>query len=244
MNLFVKLCAVLSVCIVLTSCGDIHEDIYVSKAAGGTYNIKSDVLSMMKQMTKMQGGGEDAAEGLWQQMGGESIDSTIDLTDRFTDEQKANEKLMRIVKNAKIYMRGSKAEDKLEMGLNYTFDNVADLNELGSLSREMQDENSMQQVSLPGSATKVYKQEANKFIIEDKGANALGEMNLSMKDEMMVKMMVKNADYISTIHSKDKIKKASGDGLVKFNDSVAIFKYDFKKMLQGKQKQNVVIEFK
>jgi hypothetical protein len=244
MNLFSKLIFAASACVLLASCGDINEDIYISKQGSGTYQVKSDMLAMMNQKAVMQGGGADAADGIWAQMGGETVDSVIDLSERLTDEQKADEKLMRIVKNAKMYIKGSKAENKLNVGLDYKFESIADLNELGNLNKTTADETNMQQMNLPSSTTKVYKMDGNKFIIEDKGNNTIGDMNLSMKDEMMVKMMVKNADYISTIHSKDKIKKASGDGLVKFNDSVAIFKYDFKKMLQGKQKQNIVIEFK
>ncbi|MFM2388284.1 MAG: hypothetical protein RL660_3041 [Bacteroidota bacterium] len=231
------------------SCGTIEEDIYISKNGDGNYVLKSDMLPMLKGFASSMGEGDvNIEDKLWKDFPGEEVDSIIDLRSRMTEEQLADPKMAKLLDKMEVFMRGSRKSGVLYMGAQMKFASIADLNALSSAG-ETQDgtesaptsEPGAMPTSLPISKERKFTLANNTLTCTDKGQNTMED--LSMKEQVMVNKMIKDAEFITRIHSKDRIKKASGFGLVSFNDSVATFKYDFQRMSKGKDKQNFVIEF-
>jgi hypothetical protein len=245
MKIIRLICFVVASTIALCSCGNIEEDIYIGKSGAGSIEVKSDMLEMFSTMSG--GGSQEAVDKkVWGQMPGAAIDSVIDLRaiaeergQALTDDQKA------LFDKLTVYLRGSKKSGKLYIGALYPFASIADLNSFSSngMKGAAEEESAPGGIptTLPTSGSRIFTLTANSFSCLDQGINLTKDMD--GKEKLMMNQMVKDAELISRIHSKDRIKSASGIGLVSFNDSVATFKYDYNKVMKGKLKQNFVIEF-
>ena len=135
--------------ILVTSCGQMKEEIIIEKGGTGSYEMSFDMIPMMRGM--MLGMSQMADEGMmgpdslemmakleeqiWSKFPDE-VDSTMDLSQGVPPEVRDNPAKMAIVKKATGFVRGGKNKGYLLSGVNYQFESVDDLKAFYEISRE------------------------------------------------------------------------------------------------------------
>lgn len=135
--------------ILMSSCGEMREEITINPNGSGTYDISADVIPMMRgmmegfaQMSIAEGEEADSAtiaakvdEMLWKDFGDE-IDSVMSFDEKIPENIKSDPEKMALIENAEMYMRGGKSKGYLLSGLTLNFKNADDLQKLMELSKE------------------------------------------------------------------------------------------------------------
>ena len=137
--------------ILVTSCGQMKEEIVINKDGSGVYEMSFDMIPMMRGMmmgmSKMSeegmfGEGVDSLElvaqleeQIWSKFPDE-VDSVMDLTRGAPPAISNDPAKMAIVEKATAFMRGGKSKGYLLSGVNYEFDDAADLEKFMEILKE------------------------------------------------------------------------------------------------------------
>lgn len=141
------LCSIL----LLSSCGDIKEEITIQEDGSGEYILSTDMIPMMRNMMKgfatmamteeekLDSNAVNATieEMLWKDFKGE-IDSTLDISSKIPEDIKKDPSKMALINQTHAFMRGSKEKGYMLMGMNYSFKSSKDFTELQKLIEEGQ----------------------------------------------------------------------------------------------------------
>jgi hypothetical protein len=228
--------------IALMSCGEVNEEIKINKNGKGNYHVHCNVIPGIKdQMESMMGyTGKELDNVAWQNFP-ETVDSTFDITSQLPEDVKNDPKKLEIAQKLKMYMKGSRATDKMVIGMQINFDSVQEIHAVNNIAQSSQQQaagglaSASQQYTLisKGGITTFNRSENNKVDTKD----------MSTKDKMLMKKMMGDGTWITTITSDDKIKSAKGDNLVAVTSNKVVFKHNLKDIVSGKKNLSFTLEF-
>ena len=235
----------------LASCGTIEEEILIEADGSGIYEIKTDIIPMTVEMTvtmtKMFAAmdtteviDEDSLRTavlneVWKDFGDGEIDSIIDVTKEVPDSilNKGNNRYY--YEKMTVYMRGSKQQGHLYMGIQYPFTNGEDLQGFMAFFQELQKQGNQSGQSDPMSkmtsvgSTVTFNASKNSWSRSTVYHNPLDpEQDFGPMDAMFA-----NAKYITVVKTKKKIKEAKGNYIKSVDDYQVVFEYDLVEAMSG-----------
>ena len=200
----------------LTSCGEMKEEIVIDEDGSGFYEVSFDMIPMMRGM--MQGMSqltdEDMTEAdslemiaaveeqIWAQFPDE-VDSTMDLQQGIPPEVRDSPEKMAVVEKASAFMRGGKSKGYLLTGVNYKFDDAEDLMKFYELSREGNKGDPKMDMLMGNTDTELVIT-ANSFFRSQKVAQSDEE---DQPDIEVIKKFFKDGGITTVITVPGKIKK-------------------------------------
>ncbi len=243
--------------VLCSSCGSsIYEEIRLDENGKGTYHLHSDILPAMKNMayTFAKMGNSDSTKTIDSAKAVQKIfkdfpaefDSTLDLTKKLDAETKNNPAKMKLIKNSRMYMKGGSKAGVIELGLISSFDNIAEMNNLGSTIDKQNKKSKDQGLLLKNSET-VYSYKNNVFRkspIPSTSKKTSADAD-TKKEESFNKMFFSNKDAVfqTTIHFKRKIKKINAEHIKIQNDTMVVISYPMQDYMYGKANETIEIEF-
>ncbi|MEL7148948.1 MAG: hypothetical protein AAFO69_21415 [Bacteroidota bacterium] len=135
--------------ILVTSCGEMKEEIIIEKDGSGFYEMSFDMIPMMRNMmvgvsfmAQEDLSEEDSLallakveEKLWSEFPDE-VDSIMDISQGVPPEIKNDAAKMAVVEKTNAFMRGGKKKGYLLSGVNYRFDSAEDLQNFYTIFKE------------------------------------------------------------------------------------------------------------
>ena len=232
------LCGIL----LLTSCGDIKEEITFKEDGSGNYTISTDMIPMMRNMMKgfatMGMTEEEKLDTaavtakleamLWKDFKGE-IDSTLDISSKIPEDIKKDPSKMALINQAHMFMRGSQEKGYMNMGMDYTFKNTKNLTELLTIIEEGQKKD--KKGSLFGESKTETKITNTSFYRSSKQTKPVKEEDASV---MAMMKMFESMNLYTTLNFPRKIKSVtvSTYEVVSKTDKSVTLKYNLLKALE------------
>ncbi|MEM7163235.1 MAG: hypothetical protein AAF487_12435 [Bacteroidota bacterium] len=241
--------------LLVSSCGNIQEEIYINEDYSGSYQVSYDVLDGMTQMMKgfalmlaekdgksidMDSLNQAMRNELWEDFPDE-IDSVIDISEKMSEE--SNPIIEKYGHLAQMKMIGSKAEDKLDMIFKIEFTEESGLKEyFKDLSQMNDDKDIGNDLGLGESSAFVaslFSQNGSVYEMSEKGIKRAGydfkdDKKSSDKDLQKAMEKMGNLKVTTIIHVPKKIKKLKGKGIRKEDDNTVILEYELSDLLSGK----------
>ncbi|MEQ9007508.1 MAG: hypothetical protein RLP12_06470, partial [Ekhidna sp.] len=177
--------------LLLCSCANITEEIYLNADGSGKYLVYTDAVSSTRNMMMgmMSSIYPDASEDslmqvvdaqLWEQFPAE-VDSIIDFSSRVPDSIKNDPAKKKYLDNIEMFMKGSRAKGYLNSGIRYTFSNIDELQGFNDFMSENQEATGGQMnMDLPQMDVK-YSFDGNSF-----SRTAVMNENIEMNDSTML----------------------------------------------------------
>ncbi len=246
----------------LSSCGDIQEEMWLEKDGSGKleYTIDlSEALPMLQMMmamdTTQDAGGGDIVGKLFEEMGTDDIDSTMNFYEVAPDSIKdgsGNLTLEEVEDLKKIDMtvKANKASEQMLIKIGVDFTSFAEIDRLFSLMDKSDggDENMAMMGEMFGD-----NDFGENYLFDSKGfTKSAGEEDAELGDMMddaseedmgMMEMMFGESKYVSIYHFPYKVKSAEGTN-VKIDGNTVVSKVPFMEMMEDQQKAALSVKFK
>jgi hypothetical protein len=180
---------------------------------------------------------------MWEKFNNE-VDSVIDYSEDIPDSVKNDPESMAIINKMNVFMKGSKKEGPLYMGLHYQFDNREELIKfydfMDKRDRESGKSNPISEHLLSSQSRSVIKFE-NKTLsrVTPEEAEPMHVDSVKALD-----LMFADASYKTTITMPTKIVSAKGDGLQEINGKTVVYQYKMRDLFTGKMSNDFEIKIK
>lgn len=237
--------------VVLSSCGEIKEEITLNSDGSGSYRMSADMIPMMRTMmysfAKMSADeGADSLEimaeveeKLWKDFPDE-IDSVLNIANRLDEEIKNNPDKMALLESTTMFMRGGKSKGYMHTGLEFDFANSEEFNQLMDLVQEGQQKD--KQANMLGKSETEIKVTPKLFYRKTTQVSELDSDKLppnmsGMMDEMKVLTVLKFERKIKSIDVK-------GYGIVEKSNNQVTLEYDLSQRLNKGDFTEIKVQLK
>ncbi len=249
-----KILKVLLISVIATmsvSCGNVTEEIYLNEDGSGEYGLYYDMIpaavDMSMQMAVMFGKVDstnhqqmDSLETavlnkVWKDFP-DKVDSVIDLAEGVPDSLLNYGNNRQYVEKTHGYMRGSREEGSIYMGMKYPFKGTTELNGyLDFVNRSQQAKSAGRRgVSVSGiNSTKTdatYTYSKNKFARKVKISNP---QDPKEKSFALLKNMMDDATYTTIIYTPKNVQKVKTKGQYSIEGKKVILTYKLLDILTG-----------
>lgn len=243
MKKYLSLILVLS-SLLLSSCFDILEEIFLEKNGKGQYLYTIDMSALMDESMKelLQGAGEEGEEN---SLEGVEIDSVVYFKDSDPEMLKKMDK-PEIFQRAFMKIQMSDEEDKMVMQFGLDFENVDEisyfLQNIDKLMGDSMEGNPMGGGMLPSSdADEMFVQKGKK--LTRLGSLALGGEEISEDDMGMLSMFMESATFRTIYHLPGKVKKTNIPGAV-IDGNTLMIETSMLDIMKGEADQKGWVKFK
>lgn len=242
-NILFTLCA----SILLFSCGDIQEELVFNEDESGYYCISFDMVEGMTSMTKMmtmsfsESAGKNLDEDsldnairekVWKDFPAE-VDSFIDMSESFEKKGFEGEELEKLKKDFQLFIKGKKADEKLDMGLRINFRSIQELEDYWKIMGGLGNDKEMMSKVGPGIGSMFGGMNSSNdtpFMISDKGiikpsfASSEKEKSKDKSDREFNKLM-EDSSYSIIVRTAKNIKKVKGKGAKLIDENTVKVEY-------------------
>lgn len=194
----------------LTSCGEMHEEITINEDGSGTYEISADIIPMMREMMKgLAALGLEEGETLdsleldaliWEDFP-EEVDSIMNMDDQIPDSVRNDPAKMALVQKMTVFQKGGKKKGYMRSGINFQFANSQEVMDFENLLEETSKED--KQVKLMGESNTTIELTPTLFYRSTTTTSASGT------EDQGIDEMLGNSKIVTRINFSKKIKKVS-----------------------------------
>lgn len=200
--------------LLLSSCFDILEEIYLEKSGKGTYLYTVDMSALMDESMKelLQSGGEEGENSL----DGIEMDSVVYFKDSNPEDLKAMSR-PEVFERAFMKIQMSDSQDKMVLQFGLDFENVDEiayfLQNMDKLMGDSMEGNPMGGGLLPsGSSAEAFLQKGKK--LTRLSTPSFGDAGMSEEDMGMMSMFMESATFRTIYHLPGKVSKTTIPGAV------------------------------
>lgn len=230
--------------LLLASCFDVLEEIYLEKNGKGQYLYTIDMSALMDESMKelLQGATEEGEEN---GLEGVEIDSVVYFKDSDPETLKKMDK-PEIFERAFMKIQMSDEQDKMVMQFGLDFENVNEisyfLQHIDKLMGESMEGNPMSGGLLPSSdAAEMFMQKGKK--LTRLGSLALGGEDVSDDDMGMLSMFMESATFRTVYHLPGAVKKTSIPNAV-IDGNTLMVESSMLEIMKGEAEQKGWVRFK
>jgi hypothetical protein len=240
----------ISLILLLCSCANITEEIYINADGSGKYLVYTDAVSSMRGMMSgmMSSMYPEASQDslmqviesqIWEQFPAR-VDSIIDYSSRVPDSIKNDPDKQKYLNNLEMFMKGSKEAGYINSGMRYSFASVKELEQFQAFMNENQSATGGGMgMNMPDVKVQ-YRFDGSSF----SRTTIMDEVEeLSDSTKMMLNTLLEGSKARLIIHLPKKVKKASKDQLVGKEGKDVTYEFDLIKVLNGEQSTDVSIDF-
>ncbi|WP_425390491.1 hypothetical protein [Ekhidna sp.] len=236
--------------LILSSCANITEEIYLNADGSGVYMAYTDVVSSTRTMMMGMMGSvyPDASEDslrqiveaqLWEQFPAE-VDSIIDFSSRVPDSIKNDPDKKKYLDKMEMFMKGSKEKGYLNSGMKFAFSSVKELQEFNDFLSDNQSASSVgMNMDIP--------QMRVKFDFDGSSFSRKVMMpeikDLSDSTMMVIGSLLKESKSRLILHLPRKADKVSKEQLVGKVGKDVTYEFELIKLFLGSQSADVKVEF-
>ncbi|WP_421763101.1 hypothetical protein [Ekhidna sp.] len=252
MKLLIKLkkLAIVALFILLYSCANITEEIYLNADGSGEYIVYTDVISSTRSMMLGMMGSlypDASADSLrqivdaqiWEQFPAE-VDSIMDFSSRIPDSIRNDPDQMKYVEKMVMFMKGSRKDGYLNSGMRFDFSSVEELQNFNDfMSQNQTGASNGMGMELPNMKVK-YAFDGSTF-----SRTAVIEDLIEMSDStlMMMGELLKGSKSRLKLHLPKKVKNASKGQLVGIVGKDVTYEFDLIKVVSGDQSSDIKVKF-
>lgn len=242
--------AIFALFVLLCSCVNITEEIYLNADGSGEYLVYTDVISSTRSMMTgmMSSLYPDASADsvrqivdaqIWEQFPAE-VDSLIDFSSRIPDSIKNDPDQMKYVEKMVMFMKGSKKEGYLNSGMRFDFSSVEELQNFNDfMSQNQAGASNGVGMELPDMKVK-YEFDGSTF---SRITTIEGVMEMSDSTLQVIGELLKGSRSQLRLHLPKKVKDASNDQLVGISGKDVTYEFDLIKVLSGDQSSDIKVKF-
>lgn len=257
-NIYLLLTALLV--LFMNACSPI-EEIYLNKDGSGEYMVYTDMIPMMTEMMSfgsMMGEEEDPSDSLsledkiWRDFPSESIDSTERLSNMMPDSMMEDPELKAMYEKMFFFMEGGREEGYVNMGIKFDFKNISELGEMQKLAQKNQSMMGGGALGEGGGGSDMPDMDTGEMEVDYKWAKKnfsrtttyTRKPELDSETEMGLRMFMNDATMTTIIHLPKKVKKATGENVVKVDGNKVILEYDVMESMKGNVNTDFQVKYK
>ncbi|MEQ9467636.1 MAG: hypothetical protein RLN88_09500 [Ekhidna sp.] len=236
--------------VLLTSCANITEEIYLNEDGSGEYLVYTDVISSTRAMMMgmMSSFYPDASEDslrqivdaqIWKDFPAE-VDSIIDFSTRVPDSIKNDPAKKKYVEKMVMFMKGSREEAFLNSGMSFRFDNIEDLQGFQDFMNENQTATGGGMGMDMPDVQVTYSFNGNMF---SRTSTPFESVDMNDSTMMMLNTMLEGAKSRLILHLPKPAREVSQDQLMEQNGKDVIYEFDLIKVINGEQTTDVKVKF-
>lgn len=236
--------------LILFSCANITEEIYLNTDGSGEYLVYTDIISSTQSMMMgmMSGIYPNASEDSLRQIVDEQIwaefpaqvDSIIDFSSRVPDSIKNDPDKKKYLDKMEMFMKGSRAEKYLNSGMRFSFQSLEDLQGFQDFMNENQTATGGGMGLEMPSVNVTYNFDANSF-------SRISDMEVKMESNdstmLVLAELLKGSKSKLILHLPRKVKSVSKGLVIDQSGKDVVFEFDLIKVLNGEQSTDVKVEF-
>ena len=237
--------------VLLSSCGEIKEEITVNADGSGSYGVSADMIPMMRTMmysfAKMSAEeGMDSMdimaqveEQLWKDFP-EEIDSVLSIDQRLDEDIRNDPTKMALIEKSTMFMRGGKSKGYMITGLEFEFADDEEFSKFMAVVQEGQQKD--KQAGMLGETSQELKITPKSFYRKSTQIKELDDSKFpgstsAMLDEMNIYTVLKFEKKIKSIDVK-------GYDIVEKSDNEVKLKFDFTKRVNKGDYSEIKIQLK
>ena len=234
----IKLFGLSVIGLVLFSCDNITEEIYLNEDGTGEYIVYSDMIPAIRNMAIRMSTmfADDSAsinqdslmmaveESIWEDFP-EEVDSVFDYSSTVPDSIKSDPKHLKILEKTQGFMKGGKSKGYVNTGARLTFDDLSELEDFFDLMQESQNKSQDEGDPFSGKYTqsKVAYQLANNVF--SRKTTIIKKPDLTKVEVAMMVMFMPEGKFRTIVHLPKNAKSVTGDHLAEIKGNQAIFEY-------------------
>lgn len=234
----------------LSSCANITEEIYLNADGSGEYLVYTDVISSTRAMMigMMSSFYPDASqdsliqivdEQIWDDFPAE-VDSIIDFSSRVPDSIKNDPAKKKYLDKMVMFMKGSREEAFLNSGMSFKFDNVDDLQGFQDFMNENQAATGGSMGMDMPNVQVTYSFDGSTF---SRTSTPFESIDMNDSTMMMLNTMLEGSKSKLILHLPKAAKEVSQSQLLEQKGNDVIYEFDLIKVINGEQTTDVKVKF-
>ncbi|MBT8196539.1 MAG: hypothetical protein HKO56_03195 [Bacteroidia bacterium] len=223
MNLLKSAFVLLISAALLSSCGEIREEIVFNENGAGTYDISADMIpmfrGMMTSMASLTIDGADEMDSLqiaeevekliWEEFP-DKIDSTFAIPQKDIDRFKGNKSKKKLLDQATMYMKGGKVDGAMYTGMLFNFKSLEEFITFNDMLDESNKNN--KKMKMFSNSKTTLKVTPNSFYRYSKNSKKSKEEIEEKESDLMAMDFLKDMSITTYIEFPKKIKSIKVDG--------------------------------